>query len=59
MNGSLGEVLAGPATGYAFVYYLEVFLLFTTLVVIGPLAAFAAKPDETGDSRFGLAEFPS
>lgn len=59
MDGALGEVLVGPATGYAFVYYLEVFLLFATLVVIGPLAAFEAKDDGTGDSRFGLAEFPS
>jgi BCD family chlorophyll transporter-like MFS transporter len=59
MEGALGEVLVGPATGYAFVYYLEVFLLFATLVVIGPLAAFMAKDDGTGDSRFGLAEFPS
>ena len=59
MDGTLGEVLAGPATGYAFVYYLEVFLLFATLVVIGPLAAFRGRDGGAGKSRFGLAEFPS
>ncbi len=59
MDGRLGEVLAGPATGYAFVYYLEVFLLFATLIVIGPLAAFRAQDEDSGKSGFGLAEFPS
>lgn len=59
MDGAFGEVLAGPGTGYAFVYYLEVVLLFATLVVIGPLAAFTVRDDGNEKSRFGLAEFPS
>jgi len=59
MSGSLGEALTGPATGYAFVYSLEVFLLFATLVAIGPLAAFSAADEVMGSNRFGLAEFPS
>lgn len=59
MDGALGEVLTGPATGYAFVYYLEVALLFITLIVIGPLAAFTVRSDGESKSRFGLAEFPS
>ena len=33
----LGEALAGPATGYGVVYLLEIFLLFATLVAVGPL----------------------
>ena len=57
--GSLGTALSGPATGYAFVYYLEVFLLFTTLIAIGPLAAFTKRREAEGESRLGLAEFPS
>jgi BCD family chlorophyll transporter-like MFS transporter len=57
-SGALGPALTGPATGYAFVYQLEVFLLFATLAVIGPLAAFK-RHDAEGKSRFGLAEFPS
>ncbi|MEM1174232.1 MAG: BCD family MFS transporter [Pseudomonadota bacterium] len=58
-NGSLGPVLAGPATGYTFVYHVEVLLLFATLVVIGPLAAFTQRDEHKEKPRFGLAEFPS
>jgi BCD family chlorophyll transporter-like MFS transporter len=58
MSGALGPAITGPASGYAFVYHLEVVLLFATLVVIGPLAAFRRR-DTKGNSRFGLAEFPS
>ncbi len=59
MAGSLGPGLEGPATGYAFVYHLEWVLLFTTLVVIGPLAAFSRRQESDSKKRFGLAEFPS
>ena len=37
MNGSLGEGLISPATGYGVVYALEIALLFATLVAVGPL----------------------
>jgi BCD family chlorophyll transporter-like MFS transporter len=57
-SGALGPAMTGPATGYAVVYQLEVFLLFATLAVIGPLAAFT-RPGAKSKSRFGLAEFPS
>ena len=57
-SGALGPALTGPATGYAFVYQFEVVLLFATLAVIGPLAAFT-RPGAKSKSRFGLAEFPS
>jgi BCD family chlorophyll transporter-like MFS transporter len=36
-QGALGEALADPATGYSFVYAVEVVFLFATLVAIGPL----------------------
>ena len=58
-SGALGPGLVGPATGYAFVYHLEWVLLFTTLVVIGPLAHFSRRNDPDSKNRFGLAEFPS
>jgi BCD family chlorophyll transporter-like MFS transporter len=35
--GRLGEALSAPATGYMAVYHVEIFLLFVTLVVLGPL----------------------
>ena len=57
-SGALGPAMTGPATGYAVVYQLEVLLLFATLAVIGPLAAFT-RPGAKSKSRFGLAEFPS
>ena len=59
MDGALGPGLVSPATGYAFVYHLEWVLLFTTLIVIGPLAAFSERSDDDSENRFGLAEFPS
>ena len=31
------SALASPATGYSFVYHLEMYLLFATLVALGPL----------------------
>jgi BCD family chlorophyll transporter-like MFS transporter len=36
-NGRLGEALADTATGYSFVYHLELLLLFLTLIALGPL----------------------
>jgi BCD family chlorophyll transporter-like MFS transporter len=55
-SGALGPALAGPATGYSFVYHLEIGLLFATLIAIGPLVRTAARPQPS--SQFGLAEFP-
>jgi BCD family chlorophyll transporter-like MFS transporter len=56
-NGLLGSALTDPSVGYSVVYHLEIVLLFTTLVVIGPLVRFAA-PRERPRAKFGLAEFP-
>ena len=36
-HGLFGAALAGPVTGYSFVYHFEIVLLFATLVAIGPL----------------------
>lgn len=40
-SGALGEALVSPATGYAIVYVVEIFLLFATIVAIGPLVRVA------------------
>ncbi|MEM6511508.1 MAG: BCD family MFS transporter [Pseudomonadota bacterium] len=58
-SGVLGSAFAGPSIGYTFVYHVEVMLLFATLVVIGPIAAFTHQSDHKEKPRFGLAEFPS
>jgi BCD family chlorophyll transporter-like MFS transporter len=55
-NGLLGTALGEPAVGYSVVYHLEIFLLFATLVAIGPLARFTAENKPS--PKFGLAEFP-
>jgi BCD family chlorophyll transporter-like MFS transporter len=56
-GGWFGSALASPATGYAFVYHLEIALLFVTLVALGPLVRRASSAQRTAPP-FGLAEFP-
>jgi MFS transporter, BCD family, chlorophyll transporter len=58
-QGLLGSALTSPATGYSFVYHLEIYLLFATLIAIGPLVRTArtAAPHPAG-RPFGLADFP-
>ena len=57
-SGQLGTVLTDPSVGFSFVYHIEIVLLFTTLVVIGPLVRpFGAARPRTSQ-RFGLAELP-
>ena len=57
-RGVLGEALAGPATGYSFVYHVELYLLFATLIAIGPLVGARSPPRNQGSVKLGLAEFP-
>jgi BCD family chlorophyll transporter-like MFS transporter len=57
-QGALGATLAGPATGYGFVYLVEILLLFVTLIAAGPLVQGARAVAPPSPSRFGLAEFP-
>ncbi len=56
--GSLGPALDDPAIGYSFVYHIEIALLFTTLVAIGPLVRTSREPHPRSTTSFGLAEFP-
>jgi MFS transporter, BCD family, chlorophyll transporter len=55
-SGALGPALTDVSVGYAFVYHIEIALLFATLVAIGPLVRTATGSQSK--SRFGLAEFP-
>jgi BCD family chlorophyll transporter-like MFS transporter len=57
-TGIFGTALADPATGYSFVFHIEIALLFATLVAIGPLVRYARVHPSHPSSRFGLAEFP-
>lgn len=58
-SGQLGATLSGPATGYGVVYYLEIGLLFATLVAIGPLvrSAAIAVPVSTRDPTLSDLSF--
>jgi len=61
LQGSLGPALAVPVTGYSFVYYTEICLLFVTLAAIGPLVRRATLPSASQPAkadRFGLADLP-
>jgi BCD family chlorophyll transporter-like MFS transporter len=57
-QGVLGPALTGAATGYGFVYHLEIALLFATLAAIGPLVGSALRERREKSSTFGLADFP-
>ena len=55
-EGALGAALIDPATGYSFVYHVEMYLLFVTLIVIGPLVKRVALPVPPPTERTGLAD---
>lgn len=62
LQGSLGEALTSPVTGYSFVYHIEMYLLFAALIALGPLVrrhrpTTSANPSPTPAS-FGLADLP-
>ncbi|PWK61545.1 PucC family protein [Roseicyclus mahoneyensis] len=59
MQGTLGEALANPATGYSVVYHIEILLLFVTLVALGPLVRTATSLRNGGAGKFGLADLPT
>jgi BCD family chlorophyll transporter-like MFS transporter len=58
MKGDLGTALISPAIGYSFVYHIEIYLLFATLIALGPLVMYQAKEIQRKNSKFGLAELP-
>jgi MFS transporter, BCD family, chlorophyll transporter len=65
-QGVLGTALAHPATGYSFVYHIEFYMLFATLIALGPLVHSGTRPRQSAaqpanspsPTPFGLAEFP-
>ncbi|MGR3743915.1 MAG: PucC family protein [Pseudooceanicola nanhaiensis] len=61
-SGTWGAALDTPATGYSFVYHIEIGLLFLTLVILGPLVRampLAPRSDRQEATRMGLADFPT
>ncbi|MEM8582081.1 MAG: PucC family protein [Pseudomonadota bacterium] len=63
-TGAWGDALNDPATGYSVVYHLEIALIFTTLMALGPLVRIRAMQrndrNPTGEAgKIGLADFPT
>ena len=58
VHGTLGSALVNPATGYSFVYHIEFYLLFATLIALGPLVRARRRELSPLPGKFGLAELP-
>jgi BCD family chlorophyll transporter-like MFS transporter len=58
-QGFLGEASTGPEAGYISVYLIEIFLLFVTLIGIGPLARHAGARGRKPPVAFELERIPS
>jgi BCD family chlorophyll transporter-like MFS transporter len=59
LSGSIGSALNNQATGYSFVYHIEIYLLFFTLIALGPLVSKKRNLGVSKMSKLGLADFPS
>jgi BCD family chlorophyll transporter-like MFS transporter len=57
-SGALGSALSSPAIGYSFVYHCEIYMLFASLIAIGPLVRSANRSSTPRSTKFGLAEYP-
>ena len=55
--GWFGEPLNSPATGYSFVFHLEIYFLFVVLIALGPLVRRRHSPRAV-TQPLGLAELP-
>ncbi|MGV8954690.1 MAG: PucC family protein [Cypionkella sp.] len=61
MQGHLGQIFATKTFGYAFVYQIEIVVLFATLIALAPLvrvSLFTAKT-KADTARMGLVDFPN
>lgn len=58
-TGMLGRGIDGTSLGYITIYHLEIFLLFATIAVIGPLARHQRQGERKRIERFGITESPS
>ena len=61
-SGAWGVALDSPATGYSFVYHIEIGLLFVTLAALGPLVRTnrATRSNESSErTSLGLVDFPT
>jgi MFS transporter, BCD family, chlorophyll transporter len=58
MRGEFGATLQQGATGYCFVYVIEIVLLFVTLIALGPLVRVQGHTSILPNAKFGLVQHP-
>jgi MFS transporter, BCD family, chlorophyll transporter len=59
LRGDLGTTLQQTSTGYSFVYHTEIFLLFVTLLALGPLVRVRGLSTPLlPNGKFGLVQHP-
>jgi BCD family chlorophyll transporter-like MFS transporter len=59
MRGNFGATLQTNATGYCFVYSVEIFMLFAALIALGPLVRVAGRSAiSLPNKKFGLVQYP-
>jgi BCD family chlorophyll transporter-like MFS transporter len=58
-SGRLGTGLNGDQIGYAFVYHLEIALLFACLIAMGPLVRYSRERPQPQSNGLVMAEFPN
>jgi BCD family chlorophyll transporter-like MFS transporter len=59
LKGVLGEVMNTPGIGYSVVYHIEIYLLFATLVAMGPLVLYRKKEVKLQATKLGFVDLPS
>jgi MFS transporter, BCD family, chlorophyll transporter len=59
-SGTLGTVLTDPTLAYAFVYHVEIALLFATIIALGPLVRISFYHHNPKSAQgLSLPEFPT
>jgi BCD family chlorophyll transporter-like MFS transporter len=56
MDGALGSALANASTGYSFVYHVEMYMLFITLIAVGPLVRRSSSPVPPSTKQLGMPD---
>jgi BCD family chlorophyll transporter-like MFS transporter len=59
MAGTFGPGMQNATTGYSVVYHIEIYLLFATLIAVGPLVRTRRTADQQQTGHIGLADFPT
>jgi MFS transporter, BCD family, chlorophyll transporter len=60
ISGALGQVLTDPTLAYAFVYHVEIALLFVTIIALGPLVRISFyNHNPKSVQGLSLPEFPT